>query len=92
MDADAMAREGLERRLARARAKLRQATTSRRRKTLRATVTRLHDNELDSAWIAALRGDVDEALDRFSPHVREEVPRHDSTGTPWRRTGWLGGS
>ena len=65
-------------------------TGSRRREALRTSVTRMTDDDLDTAWRAALRGDLDLALDRFSPHVRREVRRRKHKGTPWRQSGWLG--
>lgn len=60
---------------------------AQRTRTLRDAVMRMHGDDLDSAWNAALRGDVSLALRRVAVHVREV--RQERSGTPWRMTGWL---
>ncbi len=50
-------------------------------------LSRMHHDDLDAAWRAALRGDVDAALQRISDHVSTQPQKHH--GTPWRLTGWL---
>lgn len=54
-----------------------------RRRSLRRAVARLTSDDLDSAWHAALRGDLSLALDRISVGVSRE-PEGDAPGSPWR--------
>lgn len=58
-----------------------------RRRTVEDAVMRMHADDLDAAWNAALRGDVSLALKRVAVHVR--TVRRERKGTPWRMTGWL---
>jgi len=55
--------------------------------TLERAVARMHVDDLDAAWQAALRGDVELALRRVADHVA--IVREEAKGTPWRMTGWL---
>jgi hypothetical protein len=65
------------------------ATSNRatRRATLKRAVSRMHVDDLDVAFRAALRGDMTLALHRVAPSVTRpvDVP----TGTPWRLSGFL---
>lgn len=58
-----------------------------RRDTLTRAVSRMHGDDLDAAWRAALRGDVNDALIKVADHVT--APPVEAMGTPWRLTGWL---
>ena len=88
-EADRKARESRDRMDERARERLRATTTGTRRKVLAESVTRMSNDDLETAWVAALRGDLDVALERFRPHVRESLRERTSSGTPWRKSGWL---
>lgn len=56
---------------------------SARRQTLRRAVARMTGDDLDAAFLAALRGDLPLALDRISASV-SRPPREDAPGSPWR--------
>jgi hypothetical protein len=60
---------------------------SERRATMARAVSRMHGDDLDAAWRAALRGDMNDALIKVADHVT--TPAVEPTGTPWRLTGWL---
>ena len=55
---------------------------------------RLDDDELDRAWVAALRGDVstvERTLARTTHPTPTEVVRPGHTRSPWRDSSWLFG-
>jgi hypothetical protein len=60
---------------------------SERRATMARAVSRMHGDDLDAAWRAALRGDMNDALIKVADHVTTPAVEH--VGTPWRLTGWL---
>ena len=55
---------------------------------LKNTVARMHVDDLDSAWHAAMMGDVDRAL-RIMARDVPGVEQGAQKGTPWRMSGWL---
>ena len=81
----------MEAKLAERRARNLSRITSKRKHERRATmaraVSRMHGDDLDAAWRAALRGDVNDALIKVADHVTTPAVEH--VGTPWRLTGWL---
>jgi hypothetical protein len=66
---------------------LRSKSKRERRTVLERAVARMHVDDLDAAWRAALRGDLPAALLRVADHVTEAPV--ELQGTPWRLTGWL---
>jgi len=54
-----------------------------RRQALRRAVARMTGDDLDAAFLAALRGDLPLALDRISESV-SRPPKEDAPGSPWR--------
>lgn len=83
---DALARANRKRYEARGRELL---SGSRRGAYLSASAASLSQDDLESAWQCAMRGDVDGALKRLAPSVRvRRVQVHE--GTPWRlQDGWV---
>ncbi len=67
--------------------KLQSRNRARRRETLTRAASQMHPDDLDSALVAALRGDHDQALARMADHVSTRA--RERSGTPWRMTGWL---
>ena len=63
-----------------------QGARQERRRTLRRAVARMTCDDLDAAFLAALRGDLPLALDRISASV-SRPPREDAPGSPWRTRG-----
>ena len=60
----------------------------RRRKVMARAVNRMHADDLDAAWRAALRGEYEAAVALVAESVSvERVDAHK--GTPWRKSGWL---
>lgn len=47
------------------------------------------DDDLESAWQLALRGEFDQARGRLAGYVRPKRRRDAHKGTPWRLSGWL---
>lgn len=47
------------------------------------------DDDLESAWTLALRGEFDQARGRLAGYVRQRRRRGTHKGTPWRLSGWL---
>jgi len=47
------------------------------------------DDDLESAWASALRGEFDQARSRLAGYVRPKSRVKAHKGTPWRLTGWL---
>lgn len=83
---DALARANRKRYEARGRALL---SGSRRGVYLGAAAASLSQDDLESAWQCAMRGDVDAALSRLAPSVRERRDQVPS-GSPWRsQDGWV---
>jgi hypothetical protein len=66
---------------------LHQPAKRKRLTTLERAISRMHVDDLDAAWQAALRGDLPSALLRVADHVTEAPV--ELQGTPWRLTGWL---
>lgn len=67
---------------------LRQRDRRARRDTLTRAASRMHGDDLDAAFLAALRGDLDRAEAIMAGSVGPD--RRDTfKGTPWRKSGWL---
>lgn len=47
------------------------------------------DEDLESAWALALRGEFDQARGRLAGYVRLKSRVKAHKGTPWRLSGWL---
>jgi hypothetical protein len=60
-----------------------QGARQARRQALRRACARMTSDDLDAAFLAALRGDLPLALDRISASV-SRPPREDAPGSPWR--------
>jgi hypothetical protein len=59
------------------------------RAVLRETAARMHGDDLDAAWVAALRGDVSLALSRMAPSVpTRRVKARKGKRKGWRSTPW----
>jgi hypothetical protein len=60
----------------------------KRRRALERAANRMHIDDLDAAWRAALRGEHDVAVALVAESVSVERP-DTHKGTPWRKSGWL---
>lgn len=64
------------------------ATHKARAVSLERAAQRMHSDDLDAAWNAALRGDT-QVLERcLTPHLTPP-PKRTPKGSPWRASGWL---
>jgi putative alpha-1,2-mannosidase len=62
---------------------------SKAQKVLSDACRRMGDVDLDTAWLAALRGDDAVMHERVLPHVQSPPMTRQHKGTPWRMSGWL---
>lgn len=80
---------GVEKRRRTRRALMRLQRLRRPRLVLSDAVARMHDVDLESAFTAALRGDLSVTYGRISGYVSERARATEKKGTPWRQSGWL---